>query len=252
MPNQIKKTAQPTLRAELKLINPIEIFRDAFLIFKKDYSNFIWNTVLRAAAYLPILVVLFLYILIASVINSDNIFLFGFLSGLYYFAYVVVAYLIIRLDIQLLLILKKPGAQFWDVFQKGSKYLWLYAALLASIVVAVSLGTLLFVLPGLVLAIFSSLILCVAVLEDLNYKAAVKRSFSLVAKNFFNVLGNFILLAIAFFLVFFVIRIVFSFFPSNGLFLMLHKILSTIIFYLGYTFAMIYTYLIYKGLVNKK
>ncbi len=252
MTEKIQKTITPLMVGDNKLIGPIALFVEAAAVFKKDNLNFILNTVFRAVAYLPVLIVSFLYVIIASVFQSDNLFLSLIFLLLTFVAWVASVFLIVRLDIQLFLFMKKSNNKFWDVWYQGAKYFWIYIALLLSMVIAIFLGSLLFILPGLILAVFSSLVLCAAIFEDLKYGEAIKRGFSLVTKNWFGIFARLILLVLAFFLVFFVIRIIFSFFSETGLFLLLHKMLSMAVFYLGYTFVIIYSSLIYKSSVGKK
>ncbi|MEI7452116.1 MAG: hypothetical protein WCK37_02800 [Candidatus Falkowbacteria bacterium] len=252
MPSEIKKTVSTATPTANKIVGPIKLFVSTYEIFKNNVIGFSLNTIYRIVALLPIFVIAFLYALVFSVFAIDNILLLLLFGALYLAAIIFSVYLMIRFDVQLLLMLKKTSGQFWDIFKVGRKYFWSYALLLVSLVFVIFLGSLLFILPGLVLAVFASLILCVAVSEDLGYAAAIKRGLSLASKNFFGIAWRLILLAVGFFVVYFVVRILFSFFPDYGILLMIHKLLSSLVFYVGYTFSMIYIYLIYKSLADKK
>jgi len=248
----IKKNINPTPVAGSRLIGPFQIFAATYKTFKGDSLNFILNTVFRVVAILPLITAAFLYAIIFSVFSDANVWLLLFFGILYLAGFLASIYLIIRSDIQLLSMFKNPGGKFWEVFKGGKKYFWTYVFLIATIVFVIFLGSLLFILPGVILAILASLILYVTVFEDLAYWPAIKRGVSLAWHNFFGILIRFLLLILGFFLVYFILRNIFTPFLENGIVLMFYGFLSQMVFYIGYTFFMIYTYEIYKSLAIKK
>jgi len=248
MPSQTKKSDKAISVSGAKLIGPIEIFKSAFNVYRENKNSLILNTVLK---------VCFCFLgLIISVFQIENIFL---ASSIYVFLLVCSFYF----DIQLLLILKNQSKRFWPDFQASAKYFWTYALLYLSLGVVIWLGLLLFVLPGLILMVFFSLVLCTMVFEDLKYWPAIKRGFSLAAKNWFGIFLRFIFLILAFLafsLVYFIIIFAFSLvcfvigIPALGsaFYIAFYMIYVFLAMCLSYSFVIIYTTLIYKSLAAKK
>ncbi|MFA5360426.1 MAG: hypothetical protein WC320_00390 [Candidatus Paceibacterota bacterium] len=165
-------------------------------------------------------------------VESTQLILFSALA-------LIIGYLIaVFLTLILIVSITKPsGTQLKDILKEAWLKLGQGLGVFILTMLFVGLGTLLFIIPGIIIAIFLCFSLYICVLESKGGMDALKASWNLVEGNWWNVFGRSFLLGIIFSAIYFLFIAI----SASGILPLIFQVLCV-------PFNIIYMYLIYLDL----
>jgi len=139
----------------------------------------------------------------------------------------------------IILAIKPVGIKLKEIFQDAWKKLWQYFLVITLVIFFNSLASIFLIIPGMIVGVYLSFSPYIFIMEGEKGMNALKRSWSLVKGNWWQVFGRLILLNIFF-------GITFIFLDS------LNNLLASLFQFLFIPFMIIFTYLIYLELKKSK
>jgi len=168
----------------------------------------------------------------------------GFLAAFYFY---------LRAYISIFLLVKKNyiGEEL-EIFKESGKYFWSYLSLALLTVILVLLWSLLLIIPGIIYSVFYSLAVYIFFFEDKKGWAAIRRSTSLVEGYWWPVFGRFVVLGLLVWVLMMFISWPLSLVEEHSAFFQIWNLVVQVVSFLVGPIIMLYTYNIYKNLVQIK
>lgn len=182
---------------QTKMISIKELFQRSFAVYPTVFWQTIKMLLLPIAALLPLVVIAILvllvnYVSIASGIISVLYFILGLLGVAAILFFLIVMYIA---QVGAMIIVQKNDAQLKvkDAFMLAKSQAWKFFTTSLWAGLFVCLWMLLFIIPGLVMAVYYTFIAWMVLEEGLTGRAALKRSKYLVKDYWWAVFWRFIL-----------------------------------------------------------
>ncbi|OQB94192.1 MAG: hypothetical protein BWX82_00036 [Parcubacteria group bacterium ADurb.Bin115] len=233
------------------LLPATRLLTDAWNLYAYKLVDFIEMYVLGLFGLLPLLLlgILALVFFAWMHLNSWTIYLLFGVLGLAALAWAI--YYGTRAKIGLLLILKNEKAKVRENFQASKSLFFPYFFISLATGVLIFLAFLLFIIPGIILSVFWSLVVILIVFEDkLTFKTATKRSCELIKGYWWPVFGRFLIIGVLATIVALIMNIPMNYLSEIGK--QAYSFVVNIFWALLSPLFVTYTYLLYKDLLSKK
>jgi len=246
---------------ETERITPVgELLKKSFRIFKQGASKFLTMTLLvPLLGIMPLVIAGVLFVLsdiLSPVsVSSPIILIFQIILGLLAFIsilfFLYVLY-ISTIGIYILLRDFSPDLKVKEAFKRARPYLWKFIIVNLFTGILVILWSLLFIIPGILFAVYYTFAIWVLIFEDYEGMSALRRSKKLVKGYWWAVFGRFLAIGLIYLIVILILAIPLIFVKEGStLEIILNLIMQIIEIIIGVILT-IYSYLIYKDLVKIK
>jgi len=233
------------------------LLSNAFKIYQENFVRVICLIGIALASSVPILFVFGLYFLAGSVLDARSTVLhvvnmslvvIGFL-GMLFLIYMNV---VTQASVYVLL---KEGDKYSSVRQllkEGRTYFWKLLLVNFSVGIFVLLWSLLFVIPGIIMAVFYSMAIYVLVFEGFESTYALKRSRELVRGNWWSLVWRLLLFSVLIWIFFLVLSIPIWFMPEEALLTQVWTWIVNIIGMIITPLGIFFSYQLYRDLRQAK
>jgi len=174
--------------------------------------------------------------------------IFGFV-GIIIIIYV---FTVAKIGIYLLLKSYSQDIKVKEAFKQARKYFWKYIIVSFATAVFVFLWSLLFIIPGLIFAVYYSFAVWALIFEDYESTSALKRSKELVKGYWWAVVGRSLFIGLLALIFFMVLSIPALFFGEESIYTDIWGFVLQIILLIISPIFIIYNYLVYNDLTNIK
>lgn len=237
-----------------KLTPTLDLFELSVRIWWKNLVKFIlvgvWGFIY---ALIPVAVILLFAIIMSR--QGDNVSLSLEIVSLlaFFFGFCAAFYFMIRGYIGSFLLIKKNyEGKPLEIFKETKSLAVPYIGLSILTAVLILLWSLLLIIPGIIYSVFYSLAIYVFFFEDKRGMAALRRSKELVKGYFWPVFGRICFLTLVMWVFGMVISIPSSMSPEQSVSLYLWNGIAQLFNFLIAPISLLYSYQIYKDLVNIK
>lgn len=252
--DQQTTTAVP-VQAPAKLSPVLDLIKKSLKIYKEGLKNFVGMAFIPALGGLPLVIVGGLFVLSSTYLDGiaqTTVNLVLGILGIAAFILMAAVYLLAKSGMILLVKNFESRQRVKEALLEGKKYIWPIFIVSLLVVVFVILWGLLFIIPGIIFAVYYSLAVYVLIIENQRGKAALNRSKELIKGYWWAVFGRYVVIGIVMFLVMRVFSIPGYFLEDNSLAEQIWNAVMTIIQLILSPISVIYAFLIFKELVGIK
>ncbi|MDD4901466.1 MAG: hypothetical protein PHS62_05225 [Patescibacteria group bacterium] len=238
---------------EKKISPTMALIKNAFKIYTERFWSFVGIGLVPILGAIP-LILLAVFFFISLLIKDKNIALviaiISLVLGLA--AVIVCVYIACAAQAGFILMLKNSSAKLGEAFQAGRNYAWplLVVGLLTNILVL--LWSILFIIPGIIFALYYSMGNFVLVVEDKRNMSALKRSKELVQNYWWPVLGRYCLIYLIAIIVMMILSWPLNMIKEHSVIFIILSLVVDIFNFLFGQFLVIFSYLIFKDLQQIK
>ncbi|MEA2064852.1 MAG: hypothetical protein U9O66_00965 [Patescibacteria group bacterium] len=242
-----------------KITSPSDLLKKSLEIYQQKFWKFVGMNCVPILGFLPLAIVLGLFAIATIVFqNSANTIMVSIINiilGLLGIISVLVAIYIGTISqIGLLVLLKNFSSEqkIKEAFKEAMNYFWSYVVIGAITAIFVILWSLLFIIPGIIFAVYYSFSKYTLIFEGYKSMSALKRSKELIKNYWWAVVGRqlFVCLILVLFVLFLSIPELFA--EKGSIANIISQIFSNLIYLLISPIVLIYSVLIYKDLVEIK
>lgn len=237
------------IMAKAKISPTMMLIKNALKIYQQRFWSFVAMGLAPILGAIPLLVSVSLFLVSLLVRDQDIGLIIKIILGILGLASVVVAiYIALAAQAGFILILKNSGSKFGEAFKAGRGYAWPLFAVGLLVGIFVLLWSILFIIPGIIFAVYYGQAYFVLLFEDKKGMSALKRSKELVKNYWWPVAGRNLLLGLVFSAVFIVLSLPLNAIKDNAVIYQFWNIIINVVSFLFGQFAVVFSYLIFKDL----
>ncbi len=223
-----------------------DLMRDAIKTYKNNWKKFVTLMLLGFLSSVP-------YLVLTMIVGVEGKDISALWFLLIFVLFLVTFYFSVRIQAAILFIIKDEKLTWKLAFIAGRKYFWRIVGLTLLTFLFIFLWSLLFIIPGLIFAIFYCLASYILINEDLGGRKAIKRSRQLIKGFWWAVFARLLLLFLILFIVMMILSIPTALLNMVAVWLgSAYAILVNLVIMMITPAIMVYMFLIYKDLKTIK
>ncbi|MEA1963052.1 MAG: hypothetical protein U9M94_02310 [Patescibacteria group bacterium] len=249
---------EQVLTGKQKISSVGELLKQAIGIYRQGIGKFLGMLLLMPLlGLLPLLGVIVLYGITYFILNSLDISMtiaqiicavLGFAAILILMYFMIVS----RIGIFILLKDFTPELKVKEAFKQAKPYFWKFIIVSFAVSVFIMLWSLLFIIPGIIFAVYYSFAVWSLIVEEYESTSALKRSKELVKDYWWAVAGRGLAIGLIFWAIILILLVPLFFINEISFFSNIWSFVVQIIQIIISPIFIVYNYLIFRDLVNIK
>lgn len=254
---------QDNFSKEQVISSPIELLQKSFKIFKLGFWDLMKMLLVPFLGMVPLVIVLAIFGFFNFILKDSGIAngVVNFILGLLGIASVVVLiyvatvakigmYRLINNRMESMATHETKSIK--EILMNSRKYFWSYIAVSILVFIFVMLWSILFIIPGIIFAIYYSFSIWSLIIGDNKPSKSIKRSRELVKDYWWAVVGRFLFLGLIYIIFIMITSIPYIFVGDESIAGMIWGGFVNLVVFILSPLALIYNYFIYKDLVKIK
>lgn len=254
MEQTLSSASAAPIMAKTKISPTMALIKNALKIYRERFWSFVGMGLTPLLGMIPLALVLGIYAgmnffiknWMVAKIASIILGILGLIS------IIAMIYIALAAQAGFILMLKDSALKIGEAFKAGRRYAWLLGIIELATGFLIMLWSILFIIPGIIFAVYYSLVAFVLLIEDRKDKTALKRSKELVKGYWWAIAGRFLLVGLIGLVIIIILSLPLLAMEEKSVqFQIFNQVVGIFEFLYGLFFT-IYSYLIFKDLQQIK